>query len=299
MDTRKVAQYYREYGFIPFPLSAGSKEPPKGSSMANIERQWRFQPDSNIGLFAGSPNGLVIVDADNDESQVFMTNKLKEMGLWDWTTIVRTPKRGGLHFYLRVLDLPNDAQAYYKLPRTVGGGEFRVHRPAYVVAPGSAIPEGEYKFIQGRPRFFVEQPAFHWEDLTWLTKKVVKTGKERELVADPANSDLLALPYKPQRRDRPMVLKLFEVMRNTSDGERIPRLDYKTGQLIPDGYDTRSECEAAIVTGLLRSGWTFDEIVELFEDKRPGHYTRVPNKWRYLVSTYNSGVRYLSRICAG
>ena len=143
MNIPSLAQEYRCKGYIPFPLAPGSKEPLRGSKLATVE-QLKFTDTNNIGLFPGSENGLIVIDCDSETSQVNVASKLQEMGLLGVTTIVQSPRRQGRHMWLRVLDVPSEAKCSYALPADIGQGEFRLHRNAYVVAPGSTLPEGKY-----------------------------------------------------------------------------------------------------------------------------------------------------------
>jgi hypothetical protein len=296
MNAIEVSKEYVEFGFTPIPLAPNTKEPPSGTKLATIENI-KINNFSNIGVFAGSPNGLVIIDADSPKSIEFVTRKLTDFGLYPWTTIVKTPKRRGQHFWLRILDVPDTAQAYYKLSKEVGDGEFRVHRPAYVVAPWSSISDGEYQFAQGGISFFADQPVVPWEFMTWLVPKdrLIPTGRRVGEYHKWDNSKVLAINKNFRYRRHPHVLQLMESMKNAKDDERIHHINYKTGKKLVDTFESRSEVEFAIIMGLVLSGWTFEEIRDVFEDNLPGHYANVPNPERYLITSYNNVIRILSK----
>jgi hypothetical protein len=279
-------------GFTPFPLSPMAKVPNQGTPLSQVQRL-PFVEKTNIGIFAGSDNGLAIIDADVEVAREMIPAKLAEMGLLDWVTIVRTPNRDGRHYWIRLTDKPNGAQAYYKLSQMVGGGEFRVNRPAYVVAPGSRTEKGEYTFVQGGIEYFCGQPGVSWTDLLWLAPTgMAQAGKaqsgsvSRRKVSDP--------PAGLRRIAKPKVLALVDLIHGAGPDGRVRRIDYATGRTRADYFDTRSEAEAALVTGLVLAGWSFDNIEELFEREQPEHYTSVPRPDYYLTTTYNKGVRYIS-----
>lgn len=261
--------------------------------MADIDRL-PFKDNSNIGLFAGGKNGLVIIDADSDRSRDFVIEHLKETGFYPWTTIVLTPKRKGQHFWLRMSGIPSNAQAYYKLPQNVGGGELRVHRPAYVVGPHSIIKEGEYTFIQGSAEFFVQQPEIPWLWLSWLLPRERLMGSSVGLGMRPTGKPL-APPKKFKFRPDPHVLKILEQLRDGNDGGNVYKIDYRTGVESGDLFSSRSEAEFAVIMGLVMAGWTFNEIKEAFDDFSPGHYSDVVNPSGYLVRSYNNVIKILSR----
>lgn len=291
MDARFLLNEYRKQGFNPLPLRPGEKLP-LAKSEVDFGSFATIGANCNVGLFAGSTNGLVIIDADDPRSRENVAARLKEMGLFEWTTIVLTPKRQGWHFWLRMPTKPAGAQAYYKLSAAVGGGEFRVNKPAYVVAPGSVIPQGEYAFVQGGIDCFSEQPAVTWKDMLWLAPdRMMQAGDvRREVIKDAP----LPKPAWARYRPEPTVLKLFEYMRHPDKQGRVQRIEYKTGApLQGQFFDTRSEAEQATITGLAWAGWDYDQVRNLFDLERPGHYTQVPDQTRYLVTAYNKAVQYL------
>jgi len=281
----ELVNAYRSHGFTPFPLKNMSKEP-AARSLAYAERE-RFRPDNNIGLFTGSPNRLLVVDADEPSARVFVENRLRAIGLLDWTTLVLTPKRKSFHFWLRVADVPSNAQSYYKLPKFIGGGEIRIHRPAYVVAPGSTLVEGQYVFYQGGIEFFLNQPLLHYEDLKWLLPDHAMYGSTG--VPDEQNS----VRFNFEHVDRPPILALFDYLQR-GKGSKIPKVDYKTGERTGDVYHSRSEAEAGLVVGLVMAGWSFEEIELAFKLRKPGHYMEAPLRHNYLAGTYAKATRFVA-----
>jgi hypothetical protein len=287
MDIRELVGKYKEAGFILFPLQPNSKEPVRGCSLSSVEKTHAFSKDSNIGLFTGSENGFLVIDADSDQARDNVIKLLYDMKLMEWVTVVRTPKRKTNHFWMKVFDVPDDAQAYYKLPPEIGDGELRVRRPAYVLAPGSKLPEGEYEFIQGGIDAFAEiQPPVLWSSLQVLTRvKGDYQGKQ-------GIKDISNRPF----RANPPAIRLFEALRFARTGQRIPMIDYRTGEILENKfYPSRSEAEFALVMHLVINGWSAEQIEERFSKEKPMHYITQPDRNKYLDNTYKNAVKILSR----
>lgn len=287
-DTFDPIEYKRRYkgaGFSPLPLQFNSKEPYPGTKLNNGVLG-DFLEESNIGLFAGSENDFTVLDADDDKTVKRVKDVLQGLGLLQWTTVVITPRRHGRHFWFRVASIPDHAQAYYKLIPRFGKGEFRVKAPAYVVAPYSKLNEGTYMFEQGGIEFFNLQPLLGWRDLLWLlpTHAFSPNGNG-------GNGDIqlnrLGLPYKPE----PPILAMFEILRTTPPGEPVQRVNWYNGNSRKGVYQSRSEAEMALVAGLIRAGWGYDQIERVFEEERPSHYMHTKYRYKYLQLTYTRALR--------
>jgi hypothetical protein len=290
MNTKDTALRYRRAGFLPFGLVKNSKEPHKGSSLYEVD-QTIIRADDNLAVFCGSANNLAVVDADNPQSQRAVWERLDGMGLLAWTTVVRTPTRGGLHFWLRVGDVPKYTKVYYKLNPEVGGGEFRLRRPSYVVVPWSKLSAGRYEFEQGGIDFFIQQPLVSFHDLTWLLRPDALYDDQDDPVALTSDEPDLGFTYY----EKPSVLHLLEQLKAAHPGQPIQRIDYRTGRPLDLTFPSRSEAEQAVITGLVMAGWPYQAILELFESERPAHYMENPNRTKYLRSNYRSAVRYALR----
>ena len=132
MSLLEAAIAWAGRGFRVFPLSPGTKIPPKGlawkaeatTDPARLTAWWAENPSYNIGVATGG--GLIVIDVDPKPG---VEGALLALDLPDDTLTVRTPS-GGRHLYLRGDDVANSSR---KLGigidvRGVGG---------YVVAPGS------------------------------------------------------------------------------------------------------------------------------------------------------------------
>lgn len=126
-------------GFRVFPLSPGTKIPPKGFAWkaeatrdpTKLTAWWTDYPNCNIGVATG--DGLVVVDVDAHKPGAL--GALLALDLPDDTLTVKTPG-GGFHLYYLGDDVANSAN---KLGpgidvRGVGG---------YVVAPGSFFADSD------------------------------------------------------------------------------------------------------------------------------------------------------------
>lgn len=142
----ELARGFTASGQPVFPLRPLSKIPFAGTSglkdattnLAQVEAWWTESPESNIGL----PTGIVFdaIDVDGIEG----ANALEE---WAEThggarTIpdptVLTPS-GGYHIYVTPTGVGNRAGM---LPHVDYRG-----RGGYVLAPGSKLPHGEYRWL--------------------------------------------------------------------------------------------------------------------------------------------------------
>lgn len=279
---------YRRCGFRAFALPECQKKPMPGVPLFRAE-QVPFSDKANIGLFLGSRNQFAVIDADSPQAVEYITGKLQVMGLYDWLTIVRTPTKKGLHFWVR-LERPDWVKVFYRLSPVVGDGEFRLRFPAYVVAPPSRVDVGAYTFLQGGIEQFGYQPLVKFFDIaSWLVKPDA-------LVASESSCDPLEVPAGVLFNPRPKVLELFSYLVKAKPGVPVPRINYSTGAVLSSAFRSRSEAEAALISGLVMSGWSYDKVKESFERESPGHYKDQPNQEKYLVTSYNNAVRYVTRL---
>lgn len=165
-------------GFEIFPIKPGAKFPPlvkdwpnKATNLGFAVGEWwtDFWPEANIGIHC---KGMIVIDVDpakgGDDSLALleMTYGLPE------TLTTRTPT-GGRHLYYRsAVAVPNGVDS-------LGAGlDVRSER-GYVVAPGSEVEAGRYRFesdtdIAGAPDWLIEK----------LGTIIPKTGTTSEPVLD-------------------------------------------------------------------------------------------------------------------
>lgn len=145
MTKLDAALVLAQRGFKVFPLTAGAKAPPiiarwpvnATSDAETVNRWWVNVPDANIGIHCA---GMLVVDVDvkkGGDSSLFLLEM--EHGELPKTLTTRTPT-GGRHLFYRVpADVRNGVDV-------LGPGLDVRARGGYVVAPGSSVPAGRYKF---------------------------------------------------------------------------------------------------------------------------------------------------------
>jgi len=135
-------------GFRVFPISPGSKKPPKDfpwkeratTDAATIRGWWTEAPDSNIGIAAG--HGLLVVDADTKDGKPGLDSldMLDMLGLPAGLRVA-TPS-GGVHVYLAAGSHRNRVGSVPGHPgidiRSDGG---------YVLGPGSVVDGKPYRIL--------------------------------------------------------------------------------------------------------------------------------------------------------
>jgi hypothetical protein len=220
---------YGELGFATLPLRSGRKEPLRRNWQYRKPADlWRNVPDeSNVGIRAGGPSHVAIVDAD-DKTIPGTADKvaawLRDLGLHSGHyPTVQTASGVGRHFYLALSGaLPGDLRL---LASDFGAGEFRYGQGAYVVAPPSRIQSGGlYSLLAGD---FRQLPRIDAADVLPILKNI---------------------DFAPGLRT-PSIPRRTLAMLN---GKHL------------EGYRTRSEAEQAILTGLANAGHSFDTVLELF-----------------------------------
>lgn len=163
-----TAQSNAERGFHVFPVVPRHKDPPAFEGWqewatrdaAKIESRWNIEP-YNVGVFTGKfgdDEALIVVDVDvskpgkplpSVEESILRVEM--EYGDLPSTFTVATPS-GGRHFYFR------HAEPVTQGANKLGKGVDIRSRGGYVVAPGSATAEGEYRVLVDAP----VAPAPQW-----------------------------------------------------------------------------------------------------------------------------------------
>ena len=140
MSLLEAALAYVAQGWHVFPLSPGTKIPPRGSKghlaatrdVQLIQQWWGSSPDFNIGIATGEISGITVLDVDGKEG---MASSKTITGI-PKTRMVKTPKGYHLYFqynpgfhtgagFMEGLDVRNG---------TIGGQD-----GGYVVAPPSVV----------------------------------------------------------------------------------------------------------------------------------------------------------------
>ncbi|WP_181128758.1 bifunctional DNA primase/polymerase [Rathayibacter sp. AY1H2] len=137
-------------GFSVFPLRALSKRPQlerwqkrSTTDTTTIEAWWSKWPDANVAIDTGK-SGILVIDLDVDSEGSL------EPALAEWKavagdfipSVVATTPSGGRHFYLR------DPGSGLRNTVKVVGAHLDVRAEGgYVVAPGSVLPSGVYRWV--------------------------------------------------------------------------------------------------------------------------------------------------------
>jgi hypothetical protein len=260
---------YEDLGFTTIPLVGKLPFDRVSWKTTPPAEQWRQAGPyfkGNIAIVMG--NGRAVIDADDFETSRTIDYGLNSRGYVPPT--VRSPH--GNHFCIQVVNVPEEFN-FSKLVKGVYNGELRV-RNSYVVAPCSRVDEIPYRWERGTPEAWTSQPVVEWRDLLWL------------LSDQPAPLLIEELPIRLLHRDMPKKAKnLLEELRGAMKGQAIHE------------YQSRSDAEAAVISMLILAGWSYDQILEAFEDWSPGKYHNIKGRdqQRYFDRTY---FRALSKIAA-
>lgn len=164
-------------GFRVFPIAPNAKSPPllngwpqkATSDPETVKDYWIPVPDANIGIHC---EGMIVVDVDvakggNESLQLLEITH----GLPD-TLVARTPS-GGRHLFF-VADGPAGNSV-----EQIGPGLDVRSRGGYVVAAGSTVPSGEYRWESDLP--IADAPEWL---VTKLGTAIPKEGTPKERVPD-------------------------------------------------------------------------------------------------------------------
>jgi len=256
---------FLQAGYDVIPLRPASKLPlRKAWERKPTVNQWYNAPaDSNLGLRAG--NGIAFLDCDDGHKNgkgTFenVTRWLAGLGYdVDTLPVVQTASGIGRHIYVSFTG--NLFGSRRNFVTSFGLGDFRYGAASYVATfPDVIDGGGEYKLLQGD---ITKLPTLDIKDIAALV-------------------DINAAVKEPKQSKRPSSLALA-IMQGAK----------------PDRYSTASEAEAGLVLSLHNSGFTFDEIKQVFETSPClGHYANkhkakgANEAERWLKLTYTNAVNY-------
>lgn len=134
-------------GFKVFPIQAGAKFPPlikdwptlATSDEATIQSWWTQWPEANIGIHTA---GLLVVDVDPKKGGDESLKQLEKDHVLAETLTTITPT-GGRHLYFK---LAEDTSGVANSVERLGKGLDVRSSNGYVLAPGSTVPAGRYRF---------------------------------------------------------------------------------------------------------------------------------------------------------
>lgn len=141
------------HGFNIFPLEPGTKEPaivgyPRKATTdrEKVRRWWEcpitgWHQDYNIAILTG--NGLVAVDVDNKgekQGSATLAERYRDLP----ATLTGATPTGGLHLIYRTSDAVRNSAG-----KLGPGLDVRGHH-GFIVAPGSVVEAGAYRWVEGR-----------------------------------------------------------------------------------------------------------------------------------------------------
>lgn len=224
-----------ELGIPVFPLPPGSKQPHPGSrgckdattDTERVRRWWGTHPGDNIGIATGHGLDVLDVDCKNGQPGHDTLRRLAPL-LPSPAVVVRTPS-GGLHLWYRSSGDGNHAG--------LAGLDYR-GQGGYVLAPGSATPEGRYEWVSADDS--ADTPAAQAPPWTAL---------QTALRHQPHRPD----PATPAQPGQPSGAGLEALQRHVSrlpEGNRNAGLYWAARRAVADGYDPDRLTEAARACGL-------------------------------------------------
>lgn len=251
MNVTEARTEYLELDFEPIPLAPGTKNPLcKGWPRMPIHRQWQAAPPSaNIGIRAGGPSRLAILDADEPRTVEALTGFLFGLGYNpDEYPVVQTASETHRHFYATLTGAAGGDLRYWAAE--VGGGELRFGPGAFVAAPCSVVGDNSYRLLSGDFRQLIH---LAWRDVEPLLK----------------NQDSTPPTRAPGRLPNLAVALL------AGNAEVVSR------------YSSRSEAEQALIQSLVDKGHDFTSILTLF-DEHPcaGKYSELRQKSPRLAQSW-------------
>ena len=273
-DYRKLAQYYREFGFNLAPLG-GDKRPVitgvwKGAPTrfqwqawtdtkqddrlwAQIAREKFWADVGGLGCICGPVSGgALCVDFDTDDGGDLVGEFLRKAGLPnDYKWVVKTGTPGRFHIWLRCLDWSGDSGKALA-PARGGGGHIELRYTGhYAALPGSLHPSGNiYQFVDGQP---TEPPEIMpYADLVAAWQAVTEDEKERPPSPPPGRTNGAGGGYgQAALRDE---LDALYRARPGARNETLNRAAFALGQLVAGGELAQSVVEDELTRAGLAIG---------------------------------------------
>ena len=262
---------YTAAGLPPIPVR-GKRPRCAGHLLRPPPDQWaEVGPDfqGNLAVILGGPESVCVLDCDDSRAVEAVSGHLE--GLGASLPAVCTPS-GGRHYYFKASGVPAGL-TFARLAPEIGKGELRA-RHCYVVAPASDIGGQWYRFLEGSPEAIGRLRPIRWRDVApWAL------AHRQPQQADPLD----CLPVRLAWRELPPATEwLLRALRGAPKG-------------VPVGvYPTRSEAEAGVCTTLGLCGWSFADVLALFNRERPGHFAEHARPREYLQRTFGKALGVLA-----
>lgn len=280
----KSVKHYSALGYDTVPLLPGTKRAfCYDWQRLDPQSMWGNAPqNANIGIRAGGKSRVAILDFD-DKDQPGTTERglrwLSGLGLQPGDyPLVQTASGIGHHAYISLL---GEMDGNYKLlTKELGVGEFRYGPGSYVGAPPSRVGDnGYYRLIDGD---FCNIPIIELEDILPIIGSTVNSNSE---IITPMD---FFIPNSPRN------LEEIRISRNTQkllNGQGLAK------------YQSRSEAEQAILTGLCNSNpaITYEQVKILFDiNPCAGKYHELKSKSpkmadRWLQHSFENARKFVCR----
>ncbi len=188
-----VTQEYAARGWAAYPLAPGSKNPLKGShgfhdattDTSALIDAFTDPPDPNIGIRAGEPSGIVVIDVDAHEGAANGYESMRTLASLGFRfptgdrrkghAIAKTPSDRLHLYYAAPLEARIKSTSGVLAPGLDTRGE-----GGYIVAPPSATEKGAYKWKQ-YPDTLLELPV-------WVIERVKVTPAPERRVTEPTET---------------------------------------------------------------------------------------------------------------
>lgn len=287
MSSSSAATRYTQLGWSVIPVDGTTKKPLIGKwkefqtrhpTSEEIDSWSRHFPKGGIAVIGGPVSGLLILDADGADGVA----EVRRRGL-PKTPTATTPG-GGMHIYFQ---LPKGLDGYKNTCKIGDSRKLDVRgtpgsNQTYVVAPHSKRSDGKrYEWVEKPTVKLAQIPGWLLE----MLRRLIEGGRQ-------------AVVQKKGTTSRERCRRTTRLPLGGGPGAR---LDPVVREWIETGHDlskfqSRSECDFAVVMALLIAGASEEEIEDIFTNYPIGaRYREEPNAegqirgggQRYLALTLN------------
>ena len=230
---------YEHAGIETMPIPYRHKAPPSkiGWPSSSSYDLWRRKRNpTNLAVIAGR-NGLKIIDSDNRATVEAIDKYLAGLGI---PQVGTKTKRGG-HRYIRSDFALEKAQVKLKHPLK---GELKLYN-SYALAEPSIVHGFEYEQVG-------DLALIPWVESRDLQKLIDIRSADTAII----QYESPPVPIVP-REPKQWVRRILEYLPQAEKGEQV--------QVSGKYYPSRSESAIGVMESLILSGYSFDEILSLFD----------------------------------
>lgn len=261
MAVNDVKKFYDDLGLDTIPVPYGQKYPPPPEwQTKSCDELWEDAQDhTNIAIRLGK-----VADLESDDlvSEAEIGKMFSDFGISDNP---RCRSKRGLHRFVKIINAPDDVTMTTWTDK-IGKGEARIKK-CYSLVPDSEYKNWKYFWENNSWKHFTNLPTIDWKELSVYTKYAHRLHFTS------------ILPRYLKYDADPWISKTLDYLVTARKGKEVYiDLHY---------WPSRSEAEAAIVLRLDTCGYSFDEIIYLFESAKPGHYWELgSHRQKYLSNSY-------------